>query len=86
MKVIKGSTDGQWKARVKCKSCGAVLEVEKSDLYVANTAVHYGGETWEPRLRADCCVCETYIQMDKKTPPGIRSRMFKEALARRRGQ
>jgi len=85
MKVISGSTDGQWSVEVKCKACGAVLEVEKSDLYVANTAVAYGGETWEPRMRADCCVCETPIPMDKKTPSGIRDRMFREARKRIRG-
>ena len=81
MKVLNGSSE--WKIKVICNSCGAILEVEKSDLFVANTAMAYAGETWDPTLRAKCCVCETSMYMDEKVPVAIRERMFQEA--RRRG-
>jgi len=51
MKVIFGSTDGQWKTQVECGSCKAVLEVNKEGLYVANMAMAYAGESWEPVMR-----------------------------------
>ncbi len=37
MKVIKSGLDqGKWVRKFICKECTAVLEVEKSDLYVVN--------------------------------------------------
>jgi hypothetical protein len=86
MKVIKGSTDEQWKVQVTCESCEAVLEVEKKDLYVANTAVAYAGETWDPRIRVRCCVCETPVPMDGHVPWGIQARMFTEARQKALGR
>jgi len=76
MKVIKGELE--WKTEIICPHCKSVLEIEKKDLYVINTAMSYAGETWDPEMQVDCCVCETSIGVTKQVPYGIRNRMYLE--------
>jgi|GEM_PF-3104663 len=79
MKVIKaGKTKKNW--RFVCSGCGAVLEVEKDDLYVVNTAVAYAGETWDPALRFNCPVCEEANDAtDSEIPDRVKWELFSKA-------
>lgn len=43
MKVIEGPA--QWSARLRCRSCDRLVEVEPEDLVYENHAVAYAGET-----------------------------------------
>lgn len=80
MKVIaKGDGKKKWTKRFVCEECKAVLEVEEKDLHVANTAVAYAGESWEPRLYFDCAVCHSDNDVTGKVPSGIQSKLFEEA-------
>lgn len=85
MKVLKaGTKSGKWAARVICRECEAVLEIEKEDLYVINTAVAYAGETWEPEVVFNCAVCETRNYAKGNVPAGIRYRLIDEVRNKRR--
>lgn len=61
VKVIQPAERDKW--RVTCHFCKAVLEFEKEDIYIANTAVHYAGETWEPEARIECPECESPVKV-----------------------
>ena len=79
MKVITGSKE--WKTVVSCpeEHCAAVLEIEKDDLYVGNTAAFYAGETWEPHIFVTCAVCETEFIVTAAVPYGIRTKLIDKA-------
>ena len=76
MKVL---SQEKWSAQVTCTACKALLEIEESDLRVVNTAMAYAGERWDPRLRVECAVCHSDIDVTRTVPSGMRYRMYDEA-------
>lgn len=80
MKVVnKGKGKQKWSKRVVCPECNAVLDIEKEDLYVINTAVAYAGETWEPELCFNCGSCESRVTVTNQVPSGIQWDLFDKA-------
>ena len=85
MKVITSGKfgDGGWKKLFLCRKCNAALEVSEDDLVARNTAMAYGGETWEPRIHYACPECETHNDVTWDISPYVRERMTEELWDRR---
>ena len=79
MKVLSKE---KWSKKVKCRECKAKLEIEEDDLFAVNTAMAYAGESWDPRLRVTCAVCQSNIDVTSKVPSGMCDRKYAK-LARK---
>lgn len=93
MKVINYGKDNitEWTGEYTCDECGALIEINRDDLKVINTAVGYAGETWEPVIVFDCPVCDSYVyveqvhrQRSNLLPSGIRHKLLDDALEKHR--
>lgn len=73
MDVLKKGKSKEWSKDVECDECLALLRVYKKDLYVVNTAIAYAGETWDPKIRADCAICKNELVIDEYVPDRIRN-------------
>ena len=87
MRVVRtgsGSSE-KWSRNFVCRECDSTLEIVARDLWVANTAIAYAGETWEPRLAFTCSVCKsTSYLADSAVPSSIRHALYDKARSRRR--
>lgn len=66
MKVVKpGRNDPAWKREFDCGSCGAVVEVERSDLYTTTTDNFLEGRV--TLVEFTCCSCcyENTVEIDQ---------------------
>lgn len=65
--ITPGRNEPGWKTRVTCvggeweKGCGAVLEIEKSDLFVVRSHDICGPRA-EPTFRCPCCKVSTGVK------------------------
>lgn len=76
MKVIDAGKNQSWSQRFICKKCGAVLEVEESDLQFTNMAIAYAGETWDPYIYFICGACSSRVYATNDIPSGIKNKIF----------
>jgi hypothetical protein len=84
MKVLDaGNGKKKWTKLIVCPHCKATLEIEETDLHVANEAVGWGGENWEPHLRCKCGSCASFIEMGGRVPQGIESKLVQKAAKNR---
>lgn len=72
----------KWSFIKTCPECKTKLRVYKKDLYVANHAVGYAGETWEPELAIECAECKSTMTVTNKVPSGIREELYDKARER----
>lgn len=66
MRVVKpGRNSPEWKREFDCGSCGAVVEVERSDLYTKTAHEFSGGRA--TRVKFTCCSCgnEHTVDIDR---------------------
>lgn len=84
MKVLKEGTG--WKIKQTCTGngnggggCGALLEVEKDDLYITSHTDMTGETDYYYTFQCPCCKVETDI-LESKLPYGIRDYVREKRL------